>query len=129
MSTFDFGVDIEACRENLRRREQRRYQERESLRQAAREAITHAIREVLPRYPDVQQGYLFGSVTMDGHFSSHSDIDVAVEGTNIEQYFSLWHELDDALPAWFIDLRDISTPSHFADTVRQTGELIYDRRK
>lgn len=127
MSTIDFGVDIEACRENLRKRQRRRFQEREALRQAAREAISQTIREILPLHPDVRQVYLFGSVTLEGQFGDHSDIDVAVEGTNAEQYFDLWRDLEKAAPDWFIDLREINEPSHFVDRVRKTGELIYER--
>ena len=86
-----------------------------------------AIREILPRYPDVRRVYLFGSVTLEGHFGDHSDIDIALEGTSAEQYFDLWRELDRAVPDRFVDLREINEPSHFERRVRKRGELIYDR--
>lgn len=128
MNTLDFGVDLKACRENLRQRQARRYRERETQRQAARTAVLAAIRTVLPEYPQVQRIYLYGSITHPGTFGAQSDVDIAVEGTNAEDYFTLWRDLQEAAPEWEIDLREINQPCYFSDTVRQRGELIYERK-
>lgn len=125
MESNDF--DIQAARENLRRREAQRFQERETRRLAAREAVLTAIRSALPSYPDVRRVYLYGSVTQAGRFRHDSDVDIAVQGTNAEQYWALWRDLDRATPDWMIDLREINEPSHFADRVREQGELVYER--
>jgi predicted nucleotidyltransferase len=128
MDAFDFQVDLEACRENFQARQKQRLEDLEAHRLAAHTAIMIALGTVLPFHPEVARIYLFGSVTKPGEFQADSDIDVAVEGTNAEQYFALWHELNDAAPDWVIDLREIDRPSYFADTVRQRGELVYERK-
>lgn len=128
MISKDFGVDITACRKNLRQREERKDRERETRRQAARADVLAAIAAVLPGYPDVRRVHLFGSVTRPGKFRLDSDVDVAVEGTNARQYFDLWRDLEAAAPDWAIDLREINEPSYFAQTVQQRGELVYERK-
>jgi predicted nucleotidyltransferase len=127
MSLNELGIDIEACRQNLRRREDERYQAREVLRQAGRAAVLAAIQAVAPAHPEIRRMYLFGSITRPGGFGRQSDIDLAVEGLNADGYFKLWHEFTEAAPGWFIDLREIDQPSYFAESVRLRGELIYER--
>jgi predicted nucleotidyltransferase len=112
MTEIDFDIDIEACRRNLQALDQQRFQEREERRLAARSAILTALRELLPNHPEARRVYLFGSVTRQGYFHPGSDVDLAIEGLNPEQYFELWHELSEAAPGCFIDLRDISEESH-----------------
>jgi predicted nucleotidyltransferase len=123
-----FEFDIETCRQNFKLRQQRNIQEMEARRLVAREAVLAALQVVLPRHPEVRCVYLFGSVIREGMFHLESDVDVAVEGTNAEQYFALWRELNDAVSGFLIDLRDINQPSNFADTVRQRGELVFERK-
>lgn len=72
--------------------------------------------------------YLFGSITHRGKFRIDSDIDVAVEGTNAKQYFALWRDLERIITEWEIDLRELNEPSYFTQTVKQRGELIYERK-
>jgi predicted nucleotidyltransferase len=57
--------------------------------------------------------------------SEHSDIDIAVKGTDAATYFALWRDLEQLCPDWLIDLRDINQPSHFANRICQYGELIH----
>lgn len=97
-------------------------------RQTACASVLAAIQAVLPRYPNVQRVYLFGSVIRKGAFRPNSDVDVAIEGTNAEQYFALWRDLEEVAPDWIIDLREINEPSYFAQIVRQRGELVYERK-
>jgi predicted nucleotidyltransferase len=59
-------------------------------------------------------------------FHDHSDIDIAVVGTDAATYFALWRDLEAACPVWCIDLREMNQLSHFTDTVRQSGELVYE---
>jgi predicted nucleotidyltransferase len=120
------AIDLEQCRENFRRRSAAQQATWEGLRQQARGMAIEAIHNVAPAYPCVAQIYLFGSVTQPGQFRSHSDIDIAVAGTDAATYFALWRDLEAACPQWFIDLREINQPCHFTHSVRQTGELIYD---
>jgi predicted nucleotidyltransferase len=127
MSVVDYETDLETYRQSFLERQQQRYQEMEARRRLARATVLEALRAVLPHYPEVRQVYLFGSVIKPGAFHHSSDIDVAVEGTNAEQYFALWHELNKSAPEWIIDLREINQPSHFAQSVRQRGEKVYER--
>jgi len=119
-------MNLEQCRENWQRRAVARYQAQEARRQQARLEAIAAITQVLPQYPQIDEIYLFGSVTRLGQFHQDSDVDIAVTGTDAASYFALWRDLEAACPQWFIDLREINEPSTFADLVRQTGELIYE---
>jgi len=127
MSASDFGVDIAACREAFLARQQKAWAGRESRRLTALKAVRQAVMECVPSYPSVQRAYLFGSVVRQGAFRVDSDVDVAVEGIGVAEYFDLWRDLEQAAPEWMIDLRDITRPSLFAERVRATGLLIYER--
>jgi len=50
-----------------------------------------------------------------------------LEGTTAAEYFAAWRDLEYALPDWTVDVREITDPSPFADRVRETGVLIYER--
>jgi predicted nucleotidyltransferase len=119
-------INLQQCRDNFRQRAAAQQTAREILRQQAREDAIAAILKVAPAYPCITQIYLFGSVTQPEKFRDHSDIDIAVAGTDAATYFALWRDLEAACPTWAIDLREINQPSHFANTVRQTGELVYE---
>ena len=119
-------IDLQPCRDNFDRRVSAQQAAREALRQQARQAAIVAITQTLPHYPTVTQVYLFGSLTQPGQFHAHSDLDIAVAGTDAATYFALWRDLEAACPEWLIDLREINQPSPFASTVRQFGELVYE---
>jgi predicted nucleotidyltransferase len=119
-------IDLQQCRDNFKQRDVAQKAARETLRQQAYQAAMAALTQVLPHYPQVIQIYLFGSVTQPGHFHERSDIDIGVVGTDAATYFALWRDLEAACPDWAIDLREINQPCHFTDTVRQTGELVYE---
>ncbi|MEO0407373.1 MAG: nucleotidyltransferase domain-containing protein [Cyanobacteria bacterium P01_A01_bin.135] len=118
--------DLQKCQENFKQRQAARHAEREALRQGARERAIAAILSVVPRYPQVTQVYLFGSVVQPGQFHQGSDIDIAVVGTDAAAYFDLWRDLEAVYTDRMVDLREIDVPSHFANVVRETGELVYD---
>jgi predicted nucleotidyltransferase len=59
---------------------------------------------------------------------SDSDVDVAIEGDlSAEAYFALWRELERAIPGRPVEIVELRQGLHFAERVRQTGELIYER--
>jgi uncharacterized protein len=118
---------IEPYRRSLRQRLEQRYTEREAARQKALAAANAVIPRLAAKWPSIQRVYLFGSVLRAGAFHKRSDIDVAVAGTTPEAYFGFWKELEEALPNWLIDLRDIDTPSLFSERVKQNGVLLYAR--
>jgi len=127
VSTSDFGVNIAACRESLLARERKARAEREARRLTALKAARQAVLECVPGYPSVRRAYLFGSVVRPGAFRRDSDVDVAVEGIGVAEYFALWRDLERAASDWTIDLRDVTRTSLFAERVRATGLLIYER--
>ncbi|NJN21474.1 MAG: nucleotidyltransferase domain-containing protein [Leptolyngbya sp. RL_3_1] len=120
------AIDLQHCRDNFHQRAAVQDAGHEALRLQTRKEAISAIREIVPTYPEITQVYLFGSITQPGHFHPHSDIDIAVAGTSAAAYFALWRDLEAADLNWAIDLREINQPGHFADIVRQTGELVYE---
>ncbi len=127
MTQSHFDVDVAACRRSFIAREERKRAKRELRRQAALEAAFNSIISVAPRYPTLHRAYLFGSVLRQGAFSLKSDVDIAVEGIDATDFFSLWRDLEEAMPDWAVDLRDLVPGSHFARRVQDGGQLIYDR--
>ncbi len=123
-------VDAQVSRNWLLRREQEEDQHRERRRQVARDALRTAVCSVAPRYPQVHRAFLFGSVTRPGGLNETSDLDVAVEGVlGAEDFFALWRELERAVDSWPVDLVELDQRSvHFVQRVRETGELIYERK-
>jgi len=120
-------IDINAARRNLEARAQRVQAERETRRAAAERAVTEAVRRVIVDFPSVRRVFLFGSITRPNGFRADSDIDVAIEGLGVADYFAIWRAIERAAPDWLIDVRDITQPSDFAERVRATGKLIYER--
>lgn len=120
--------DIAAAREHLRQRREAAFQAREARRQAALKALRDAAPRVFPQFPTVYRAYLFGSVTRPGDMGRRSDVDVAVEGKlSAEDYFALWRALEEA-SGEPIDLVELTDDLPFASRVRESGEVIYERR-
>lgn len=118
-------VNIQLAREAFQARWQNKFEQREAGRKKALQAIHAIVPTIVAKYPAITTAYIFGSVLRPGAFRADSDIDIAIEGGSAEDYFALWHELEDALPDWFIDLRDLPPDTHFSQRVLKTGEKIY----
>jgi predicted nucleotidyltransferase len=119
-------VDVTACRASLQARQRRRDREREALRQQVVQAVRDAARSVFPAFPQVRRAYLFGSMARRGAVRRDSDVDVAIEGElSAEAYFALWRELERAIPGRTVEVVELGPDLHFAERVRQTGEVIY----
>jgi len=119
------AIDIEAARQAFRARQAKNFKQREAAREAALRAVRAVAPAIIARYPAVKTAYLFGSILRPGAFRSDSDIEIAVEGGSAEDYFALWHALEEALPNWFIDLRDLPPNTRFTQRVYSTGEKIH----
>lgn len=120
--------EIAAARDALQRRREAEYRAREERRQRALQALREAALKVFPRFATVRRAYLFGSVTYPGQMGLHSDVDVAVEGNlSPEDYFALWRALEEA-SGETIDLVELTGDVPFAQRVRESGEVIYERR-
>ena len=120
-------IDINAARRNLQARAERVQAERETRRATAEHAVTEAVRRVVTDFPSIQRVFLFGSVTRPSGFRADSDVDLAIEGLGVADYFAVWRAIERAAPDWAVDVRDITQPSDFAESVRATGKLIYER--
>jgi predicted nucleotidyltransferase len=128
LSGREFDVDIAACRASFAAREESRLAERETRRQAALAAAVNALKAILPHHGKVRRAYLFGSVVRSGAFRIDSDVDIAVEGIEAADYFALWRDLEEAMPDWPVDLRDLVPGTHFARRVQMEGRLIYESK-
>lgn len=114
-------------RQNFLARQAKQREEREAIRQQALAKVKAVVPAVAAGVASVQQLYLFGSVIQPGQFHQKSDVDIGVVGTTAEDYFELWRQLEAVLPEWIIDLREVSSASFFADRVKKTGLLLYER--
>ncbi len=119
------SIDIQAARQALEARFQKDFKKREAAREKALQAARAVAPGIIAKYPAIGAAYLFGSILRPGAFGSDSDIDIAIEGGSAKDYFDLWHDLEKALPNWFIDLRDLPPDTYFTRRVYRTGEKIY----
>ena len=119
--------DIAASARAFSARQARLRAEREARRQVAWQAACQAVATLLPEYPSVRRAYLFGSVTRSGAFRADSDIDIALEGSSPADHFAIWRRLEETLPDWTLDVREVSVDTWLAERVRLEGHLIYDR--
>jgi predicted nucleotidyltransferase len=115
----------EAFREFHRRRDA----ERRELREQQRLEVLAQVREAVPRYaaryPPIRRVYVFGSIVQAGRFSTHSDIDLAVDSDDIASETPMWRDLERALQR-NVDLRPLLGAVAYA--VSGYGELCYARR-
>jgi predicted nucleotidyltransferase len=118
------AATIEAARQYHREREAKRRIEREAYRQEWLAKARAAILEYAPTFPALQRAYLFGSIVQPGRFRPNSDIDVAVECSDLEQESGFWRVMERTLRR-DVDVRLYVEP--ITDAVRWYGELVYDR--
>jgi predicted nucleotidyltransferase len=69
----------------------------------------------------IHRAYLFGSLTRPGRFKETSDVDIAVEQMNPEDFFTVLGLLAEAIGRE-TDLVQLDK-CHFANRIRQTGIL------
>ena len=114
-------------RANLQKRWAAEREAAETRRTAAYSAVVAAIPATAVPCASIQRVYLYGSIMREGAFHEESDIDVGVQGSTAEDYSAFWRELQRALPDWFVDVRELNDDAGFAEIVRLTGELVYER--
>ena len=113
-----------AAREYHARRQKERRAQREALRQQRLTALRQAIQDRAPRYPAIGAVYLFGSVLQAGRFTSGSDVDVAVEGADVDTESRFWRALEEDCGV-AVDLRSLQ--GAVARAVADHGERVYVR--
>jgi len=111
-------------REYHARRQAEKRRQREHLRQKWLARIRAAIRQLAPRYPEIEAVYLFGSIMQPGRFTPHSDIDVAVAATAVAAESAFWRALEEELER-DVDVRPYQPPITLA--VANYGECVYAR--
>lgn len=123
------ATDIESVRTFLRERERVRDEQHEVERQRVAEMARQAARQVMPVFSAVRRAYLFGSVMRPKTMRRDSDVDIAVEGSlTAEEFFALWREMERAIPDREVEIVELDKNLHFAERVRETGEIIYERK-
>lgn len=124
----DLSIDLAASRAHLESRQEREYRIREQRRQAALTDVRAAVQCVLPRFPAIRHAYLFGSVLRPGGMRASSDVDIALEGDlDAATYFGVWRALEEAASDWEIEVIELGPDLRFAASVRERGELVYER--
>lgn len=113
-----------AAREYHTRRQKERRAQREALRQERLTVLRQAIRRRAPRYPAIGAVYLFGSVLQPNRFTSGSDVDVAVEGADVDTESRFWRALEEDCGG-AVDLRLLQ--GAVARAVADHGERVYVR--
>lgn len=89
-----------------------------------------AIRDVLARYPAVDQAVLYGS-RAKGNFKTGSDIDLSLFGKSLttEMLFSIGDALDELLLPYSIDLSIFADIDHapLREHIERVGLIFYRR--
>jgi predicted nucleotidyltransferase len=117
-------IDIESAKAYHRVREAQRRERQEATRQQWCQTAQAAIARLAPRYADIRQVYLFGSLVQPGRFRAGSDIDVALVCDTLETESAFWAALERELQR-DVDVRPLTGP--LAEVVKQTGRLVYER--
>jgi len=102
----------------------RRREDNEAQRLAAVEQAIQWLETEGEQY-GIDQAYLFGSVIRPYRFTSNSDVDIAVEGFNPEDFFMAMATLSERLER-DVDLVDLSK-CPFAHRIRQQG-MVWRRK-
>lgn len=88
------------------------------------EAIDKAV-EISKQY-GISRLILFGSSLDD--MATANDLDLACEGLQSWKFFEFAARLDEELKIK-VDVVPLNDNSHFAEYVRRTGKVIYEKRK
>jgi predicted nucleotidyltransferase len=127
MQNEQASFDVAASARAFVARQARQRSQREARRLAAWQAARQALAAVLPDYPAVRRAYLFGSVTRPGAFRADSDVDIAIEGSSAADYFAIWRRLEEAMPDWLVDVRELLSDTWLAQRIYRQGYLVYER--
>lgn len=71
----------------------------------------------------VEKVYLIGSLTKPEQYNKMSDIDIAIQGMNPQEYLQIFGELEELLNTENIDLIEIEK-CHFANFIETEGVVI-----
>jgi predicted nucleotidyltransferase len=96
----------------------RRHTVLERERQAVLSDVLRLLEELGPQY-NIRRAYIFGSTTRPGHFTEHSDVDIAVEPMEPEHFFAAISAFASAL-GHEVDLVELDK-CHFAHRIRERG--------
>lgn len=102
------------------------------MRYGLSDATIHDLCGVFCRYPNIHRVYIFGS-RAKGNYRSGSDIDLALEGTDIDQRFlqKVSIDIDDLGLLYGIDLLDLRKHQNdpIGQHVNRVGQLFFSQPK
>lgn len=119
------SIRLQEIVEYHRQRTAEEHARREALRSRVLTAVRAAIPEVAQGFSAVQALHLFGSILQPGRFSEHSDIDVAIDCTDVFVEGRFRRELERRCE-WRVDLRPCV--ERVAEAVELSGEKVYERK-
>jgi len=112
------------ARTYFHQRRQQQYAQREREREKWLRRVREAIQRHAPRYSDIRQVYIFGSLVKSGLFRISSDIDIAIDCDTQETESAFWRSLEQTLRR-DVDLRPLQEP--LTAVIPFNGELVYER--
>jgi predicted nucleotidyltransferase len=111
-------------------KERKREDEEKRLRlfQEARDSAQRVARMLIDEF-GASRVYLFGSLLNIDDFTVHSDVDIAVEGLNVELYFKALNHMWEALPKGIgLDLIPLEdADKSLKDKISETGVVLYEK--
>lgn len=111
-------------------KERKREDEEKRLRlfQEARDSALRVARMLIDEF-GASRVYLFGSLLNIDDFTVHSDVDIAVEGLNVELYFKalnhIWEVLPKCIGLDLIPLEDAD--KSLKVKISETGVVLYEK--
>lgn len=94
------------------------------------ETQQQVIKNILARYPEVEQAIIYGS-RAKGSFREGSDIDLTLKGEFITQTIlgNIWNDLEDSYSPYLFDLSIYQhlTNQQLIESIDRTGEIFYQR--
>lgn len=111
-------------------KERKREDEEKRLRlfQEASDSALRVARMLIDEF-GASRVYLFGSLLNIDDFTVHSDVDIAVEGLNVEVYFRALNHIWEALPKGIgLDLIPLEdADKSLKDKIYETGVVLYEK--
>lgn len=90
------------------------------------------IKDILAKYPDVEQAIIYGSRAM-GNYREGSDIDLTLKGSALTSQIAskIWNDLDDSYLPYLFDISVYHQLTHqpFIEHIDRVGQLFYQREQ
>lgn len=123
------AVDVKNVRETLRKRRAANEEKLEARFQEAWDSFNKIVTLLIKKYHP-RRIYQWGSLLNRAHFSSISDIDIAVEGiTSADKFFAMYGEAE-AITNLPLDLLQMEKIDKLhAQSIKEKGRIVYECRE